>query len=226
MKKKDKFADKEFREKFHSFCLDNGISPDRLFSETNWSKYVDTAVDGFTDYPLFLDVCRGTYKAKTIKKIFGVDARSRLNTTLGLATDEYESILLIEPPSMRKVGFLDYARVVKLNELHLLFIPISVRQQNFENFAKRKRKLFLDDRTIYAYMFATQMKYQRQGYGKKLFSILIRFAKENGYRICLETNKKDNAPLYEKFGFEVALEDVYKNRVEHLVMIFDPDKSV
>ena len=217
-----KNAENSFKEQFRQFCLENGIKEECLFSKKNGRTFAETAIDGYTDYPVFLYSCGGKYKAKTLTDMFSIDFKSRVNTTLGIASDHFESVLLIEPPSTRKVGFLDYAKAVNLKNFYLLFIKTSLRQQAFENFALKVRKKYMGERTIYAYVFSTKMELQRQGYGKRLFGLLMDFAKKNDYEICLETNKESNIALYESFGFQLVESLVYKKQLGHYVMFFSP----
>lgn len=69
-------------------------------------------------------------------------------------------------------------------------------------------------------------EFQRQGYGKRLFGLLMDFAKKNDYEICLETNKESNIALYESFGFQLVESLVYKKQLGHYVMFFSPKASV
>ena len=81
-----------------------------------------------------------------------------------------------------------------------------------------------DDNTWYIYIFATRNEFQRQGHGKKLIKLLCSFADINGYRICLETNLKENVTMYENFGFKNMDSSIYKETLEHYVMLYMGEK--
>ena len=74
-------------------------------------------------------------------------------------------------------------------------------------------------KTWYIYIFTTQKKYQRQGYGKKLMEVVSSFAKENEYRIVLETDRLENVAMYEGFGFTLMDASIYNN-LNHYVMLW------
>ena len=206
----------------YEYAGQNGFSEDLFLQEDNREKYVATALDGYRDYPLFLYVFGGKYDEKAFSRMMSIDFKSRLRTTAGIASSsDYESIMLIEPPMTKKTGMLQYVKVATPESYSLLFVPAMYRQEAFERYALKMRRDFLDDKTWYMYIFATKKEFQHRGYGKKLMNVIITYAGRNGYRICLETNHLDNITLYEHFGFELMSLSVYKDELEHCVMLFN-----
>lgn len=206
---------------FYEYAARNGFSEELFLQEDNRERYVAAALDGYRDYPLFVYVFGGKYDEKAFSKMMSIDFKSRLCTTAGIATDGYESVMLIEPPMARKTGMLQYVKVATPRFYSLLFDPAMYRQEAFERYAQKMRKGFLDDRTWYMYIFATKKKFQHRGYGKKLMNVMLSYADLKGFRICLETNHLDNITLYEHFGFELMSLTVYKDELEHCVMLYN-----
>ncbi len=197
----------------------NGFKSDSFFSLENVNEYMETSIDGYKGYPLFMNVFNGKYDVKTLRRMMTIDYKSRLSTTAGLSYDcSFESVMMLEPPHPKKVGMSEYVKVAKLRDYTLLLNPSMHRQENYEKYAMKKMASHLDDRTWYIYVFATKKKYQRQGYGKKIMNLLLSFADENEYKICLETNLSSNVTMYESFGFKALDVSVYKNTLKHYVM--------
>lgn len=211
-----------YSEEFVDYCLQRGF-PERLFfNEANLDDYIETVVDAYNGYPVFLHVFNGKYDAETLARMLKVDFKSRVGKTLGIATGNYESVLLFEPPKNSKTGFVQYLKSADLSSIPLFFKPETSRMGAFEKYALKKRETYLDDKTWYLYIFTTQKAYQRKGYGKRLMNLLVSFAKERGYRLCLETNLAANIGLYESFGFSLMDSSVYKKgRLQHYVMLWD-----
>lgn len=210
--------------KFVDYCKKSGIREDRFLNKDNIDEYVDTVVDGYHGYPLFKCTFKNTYNEVFFHKMLAVDFKSRIGKTIGIATDNYESILLIEPPMTKKTGALQYLKTVDFSSFKLLFNNKTIRQNAFEKYAYKQRKQYVDDNTWYLYIFVTKKALQRNGYGKRLMNMFISFVKENNYKVCFETNLKDNVAMYQKFGFTLMKSLVYKKMVDHYVFIMDNNK--
>ncbi len=215
-------------EEFYKYAAGHGVSEELFFSEKNYDRFIETSVDGFREYPLFLHAFGGRYEEKTLERMMSVDFKSRLGVTAGIASSGYESVMLIEPPQAKKTGMLNYFRVADAGAYSLLLKPAMYRLEDFERFAMEKRKFFLDDRTIYLYLFVTKKECQGKGYGKSLMKPVLSFADLNGYRVCLETNSEGNIAMYEHFGFGPVDMSKYKDVMTHCVMIYDKrtDRSI
>ena len=53
--------------------------------------------------------------------------------------------------------------------------------------------------------------------------LVLGFAKEYGYKLCLKTNLRDNIKMYKDFGFKCMETSNYKNKVEHFVIYYYND---
>ena len=206
---------------FYRFAADNDFAADSLLREDNLDKYVETALDGYSEYPLFFHILGGSYDRKTLGRMMSVDFKLRLLSTAGIASsDNYESVLMIEPPHTGRISLSQYVRCADPSYYPLLFKPAIYRQMTFEKYALEKRKPFLDDSTWYMYIFATRKEFQHRGYGKKLMNLAVSYADKKSCRLCLETNHIDNIALYKHFGFRTVGTSVYKNKLEHYVMLY------
>ncbi len=208
-------------EEFYRHALSEGISKEQLFSSDNLKEYIDTSVDGYRKYPLFVDMFKGNYNEAVLSRMMNIDYKSRIGRIAGIASSEnYESVMLLEPPCSEKVSMLQYFKIAKISDYMLYFRPSLHRQQNYEDYALSKRKPYLDEKTWYVYVFVTKGEFQRHGYGKKLMHVACSFADKTGTRICLETNQDANVAMYEQFGFKLKDTSVYKNRMDHFVMVY------
>ncbi|MCR5683980.1 MAG: GNAT family N-acetyltransferase [Lachnospiraceae bacterium] len=215
-----------YTEGFYDHCLQNGLSKEVFLSKDNIEKYIAASVDAYRDYPLFLHVFGGRYDEKTLGRMMSVDFRSRLGVMVGIASgNEYESIMMIEPPLARKTGMAQYVKAANAADYSLIFKPAIYRQEDYEKFALNKRRAYLDEKTWYIYIFATRKEYQHKGHGKKLMNLMLSFADSTGSRLCLETNLSDNVGMYEHFGFKIMDSSTYKNALEHYVMLYTGKKN-
>ena len=205
---------------FYAHAVRNDFSEELFLSETNRNRYVETAVDGYRDYPLFMQVFDGTYDEKTLARMMAVEFKSRLHTTVGIATGGYESVMLIEPPMTKKPGIFQHVRVADPGDYTLLFKKGMYRQEEFEKFALKKRSPYLDETTWYLFVYATRKEFQGQGYGKKLMKQVLSFADSTGNRVCLETNRAENIAMYEHFGFKNVDSSRYRDSLDHYVLLY------
>ena len=207
---------------FYEFAMQEGFSEEWFLTATNLRHFIETAIDAYREYPLFARVFGGTYDEKTLRRMMTVDFKSRFHRMAGVTgSGQYESVLIMETPNREKTGMLQYVKVAGIRDYTMLFHPATYRQGDYEKYALAKRSPYMDARTWYVYVFATKRECQRQGYGKKLMKLLLSFADQKGYRICLETNLRENVPLYEAFGFRLMDTDTYKGELDHFVMLYE-----
>lgn len=204
----------------YDYAIKTGLTGNSCFSADNVGQYIETSIDAYSTYPLFLYIFGGNYNAKTLTRMMEVDFKSRLGTMAGLAGEGFESVVMLEPPLTPRTGLLQYVKVAHPGDYSLLVKPAKYRLEDFERYALEKRKPYLDDKTWYMYLFATKQEFQGKGYGKKLLDTLVGFAKERGFRLCLETNLDSNVGLYEHFGFRVMDSFRYKDAMDHFVMLY------
>jgi len=129
-------------------------------------------------------------------------------------------MVLVEPPKTKRTRLMQYLRAADLPSYSLMLNPATYRQDAFEKYALKMRKPYLDEKTWYVYIFATKKVFQRMGYGKQLMNVLVSFANEKGYRLCLETNATENVTMYQRFGFKLMDTSNYKQRMAHYVMLY------
>ena len=204
----------------YDFAARRGFSESTFFGRENQESYIRTAVDAYRDYALFRHVFQGQNDEKLFSKMMAVDFASRMAVMAGLAaSDAYESVMLLEPPGAKKTGMPDYFRAADLPSYTLLIHPEMYKLTAFEKYARKVREPFMDNKTWYLYIFATQKQYQNMGYGKKLMETVLSFADSKECRICLETNEPDNVELYRHFGFTQVHYARYQGKLGHYVML-------
>ena len=213
--------------KLYDYASDQGFNRDLFFSADNQDGYMITSIEAFRQYPLFLHVFGGKYDEKTFMRMMSVDFKSRLNTLAGITTGgDYESVMLLEAPKTKKTGMLQYVMAADPGDYTLLVKPAMYKLEDFEKFAHEQRKDYLDDNTWYIYIFATKSEYMGHGYGRRLMDLILSYADKTGCRICLETNLNENVKMYEHFGFKTVSSSVYKDTLEHYVMLYTGLKAI
>ncbi len=206
---------------FYDYAIEQGFTEDLFFNEENQEFFEDTAIDAYRDYPLFPWIFSGKYDEKTLKKMLSVDFKSRLPVMAGITCSrDFESVMLLEPPEAKRTGMIQYLKAADAGAYTLLLKPAMYRLEEFEKFALEKRKPWINKKTWYLYVFATRKNCQGMGYGKKLMECLLSFAGKTKSRICLETNLSENAGLYRHFGFQTVDSSVYKDTLEHDVLVY------
>ncbi|MBQ7077086.1 MAG: GNAT family N-acetyltransferase [Lachnospiraceae bacterium] len=213
----------KYLNELYDYARESGVSEIQFLSKDNISEFIKTSVDAYTNYPLFCNIFKGPVNRKTLSRMMLVDYKSRLHMDMigGLTSSEkYEAVIMFEPPMTGKIGIREYMKVAKPLDYLMLLNPSFYRQEAYEDYSLEKRKPYLDDKTWYVYVFATKKECQRKGFGKPLINLLTSFAKEKGYRICLETDLKENVAMYEKFGFKLKDESVYKGNLNHYVLLY------
>ncbi|MBR4144277.1 MAG: hypothetical protein IKU06_02325, partial [Lachnospiraceae bacterium] len=84
------------------YCIKSGLSEEKLLSPDNLDRYVETSIDAYRNYPMFMYVFNGNYDEKTLARMFRVDFKSRKRKMLGISDGDYESLILIEPPKAKR----------------------------------------------------------------------------------------------------------------------------
>ena len=213
--------DGEKIKELYDYCIQNGFSKESFLSQDNLDRYIETSIDAYRNYPMFLYVFNGGYDQEILTRMLRVDFKSRMNKMLGISNGDYESVILVAPPKAKRTGLMQYIKAADKKSYSLLLNAATYRQDIFEKYALKKRKPYLDERTWYIYIFATKKALQRMGYGKKLMKAVLGFASAKGYRLCLETNASENVAMYQRFGFTLKDSSVFKNKIWHYVMVYD-----
>jgi ribosomal protein S18 acetylase RimI-like enzyme len=71
-------------------------------------------------------------------------------------------------------------------------------------------------------LIGTQIKYQNQGYGKRLLEILIEKSDQEKRSIYLETESQESVKFYEKFGFEISKTLMFDQKIPLWLMMRNP----
>ena len=62
----------------YAFLEDNGLDKNTFLAINNIDKYIETSIDGYSNYPLFLKIFNGKYNKIILNKLMRVDYKSRL----------------------------------------------------------------------------------------------------------------------------------------------------
>lgn len=211
---------KDYISELYAFFEDNGIDKNTFLTINNIDKYIETSIDGYSNYPLFLEIFNGKYNTKTLKKLMGIDYKSRLENAAGISSSSnYESVMIIIPPNAKKIGMSDYFKIASPSDYTLLINPYMYKQENYEKYSEEKRMPYINSNTWYIYVFATKKEFQRHGFGKRIMNLLLAYVDKNNYNLCLETDLDDNIAMYKDFGFNTVDMSVYKDTLNHYVMV-------
>ena len=58
------------------FCIKSGIDGEALLSPDNLDRYIETSIDAYRNYPMFMYVFNGNYDEKTLARMLKVDFKS------------------------------------------------------------------------------------------------------------------------------------------------------
>ena len=83
---------------FTDYCIKNGFNKELFLNEKNIDEYAKTAANGYIGYPVMDVNFNGKYDEHLFYRMLRIDFKSRLNKSIGIASENYESVLIIEAP--------------------------------------------------------------------------------------------------------------------------------
>lgn len=104
----------------------------------------------------------------------------------------------------------DHHSAITLKEiilgLPLIFtigIPSLIRMIKYQIWSSKIRESLTSKRYWYLNVIAVSPAHQGKGFATKMMKPFIEKASENNEEVYLETQNKNNVPIYEKFGFRI-----------------------
>lgn len=191
--------------------------------DTSFEKeVVDVLIKAFDHYPLF-DVVRDDFKTEERFRGFHVrfmkamfKATIRHNACyIGMKDGKGVSLVIIDAPTDKPVGFFDYVLSGGLNPILRLGLFNALKYLKLSDDTERVVKSMKETRW-HLYFLAVEPSHQDQGIGSSAIKdFLIPFVKEkNGKLITVTTNAEQNVGFYTKNGFSLIKEETlkYKDR--------------
>jgi len=173
-------------------------------------------VESFVNYPLFWGVFEDRFKSdeklrsfheRLMKGIFKATIRKD-DCYTGFVDGKVVSVVIIEKPSDKSVGFWDYAVSGMVGIIARVGIKDTLEFMDMSDKTEIVVKKITNPRW-HLYFLSVAPKYQNQGIGSSAIQdFLIPMVKENGGDlITVTTNAKKNVEFYAKNGFSLVKEE-------------------
>ncbi len=203
---------------------------DNMINSIEYKKYnasyekevINIFVKAFENYPLF-EIVKDDFKTEEkyhnfynsfMKALFKATIRKN-ECYIGIYNDSVIDLVIIDAPTDKPVGFLDYVLsggikpILKLGLFNALkFLKLSDETELVVKSIKEPR--------WHLYFLVVEQEHQGKGVGSNaLNNFLIPFVKEkNGKLITVTTNAKHNVKFYSNNGFSLIKEETlkYKDR--------------
>ena len=185
-------------------------------------EVINIFIKAFENYPLF-EIVKNDFKTeKRYRSFYGSFMKSLFKATIrrnecyiGINDGKVIDLVIIDAPTDRPVGFLDYVLcggikpILKLGLFNALkFLKLSDETEIVVKSIKEPR--------WHLYFLVVETNQQGKGVGSDAIkNFLIPFVKEkNGYLITVTTNSKHNVNFYIKNGFSLIKKEnlKYKDR--------------
>lgn len=141
-------------------------------------------------------------RLKKLESLYAFKLRIELNNSFKTSSN-LEGVCIWE-------GADDPHNVITLKEiilgLPLIFtigIPSLIRMIKYQIWSSKIRESLTSKRYWYLNVIAVSPVHQGKGFATKMIKPFIEKASENNEEVYLETQNKNNVPIYEKFGFKV-----------------------
>lgn len=185
-------------------------------------EVIDIFVKGFENYPLF-EIVKDDFKTEEkyhhfyryfMKALF--KATIRRNTCyIGINQGKVVGLVILDAPTDKPVGFLDYVLSGGIKPILMLGLPNSLKFLNLSDKTEVVVKSIKEPRW-HLYFLVVDPEHQDKGIGSDAINhFLIPFVKKkNGKLITVTTNAKHNVQFYTNNGFSLIKEEtlLYKNR--------------
>lgn len=185
-------------------------------------EVIEIFIKSFENYPLF-EIVKDDFRKKEkyhsfyklfMKVLFKATIRQN-ECYIGIYDGKVVSVIIIDAPTDKPVGFVDYIVcggfncIIKLGLLNAFkFFKLSDETEFVVKSIKRPR--------WHLYFLVVDPKYQGKGIGSDAINnFLVPFVKEKkGELITVTTNKKHNVKFYLNNGFSLIKEEIliYKDR--------------
>ncbi len=97
-------------------------------------------------------------------------------------------------------------------------IPSLLRMLKYQIWSTTARKRLIEEPYWYLDVVIVSPEYQGKGFASKLIKPFLEEASSTGSKVYLETQNKNNVPIYEKYGFKV-IEVLSTSRISQYCLI-------
>ena len=186
------------------------------FEKSYEEEVLKVFIESFVNYPLFWGVFEDRFKSneklysfheRLMKGIFKATIRKD-DCYIGFVDGKVVSVVIIEKPSDKPVGFWDYAVSGMAGNIARVGIKDTLKFMDMSDKTEIVVKNITDPRW-HLYFLSVAPEYQSQGIGSSAIQdFLIPMVKENGgHLITVTTNAKKNVDFYTKNGFSLVKEE-------------------
>ena len=180
-------------------------------------EVLEVFTEAFMNYPLFYGIFEDSFDTKeklhsfykqSIKGIFRATIRKD-RCFIGFMDGQVVDIVIIESPTEKPIGFLDYA----VSGMPGVFMKLGIRKTfQYLDLSERTEEVVkrIKEPRWHLYFLAVSPKHQKKGIGTDAIrNFLIPMVKENnGKLITVTTNSEKNVRFYLDNGFSLVEEEV------------------
>ena len=172
--------------------------------------------EAFVNYPLFWGVFEDRFKSeeklrsfyeRLMKGIFRATVRKD-DCYMGMVDGNVASIVIVEKPSGKPVGFWDYAVSGMAGIIARVGLKTTLNFMDMSDKTEIVVKSITEPRW-HLYFLAVDPKYQKQGFGSAAIQdLVIPLVKSNGGNLLtVTTNAEKNVAFYTSNGFKLIKEE-------------------
>ena len=197
----------------------------RKYEVSREAEVCKVLTDAFYDYPLFYGVFKERFRTeaelrsfyeKLLTSIFKATIRKN-ECYIGLIGETVVSIVIIDSPADKKVGFWDYAVCGMPGIIKKLGLKNTLKYMDLSDRTEEVVRSIEEPRW-HLYFLAVDPKYQGNGVGSgAICDFLIPMVKNNGGNlVTVTTNSEKNVAFYLNNGFSLVKEETIEYCGNHI----------
>ena len=160
------------------------------------------AEDAYENYPLHNWFTNGKYNASLSKKIMAISLKAVIkNGIIYSDSKDATGFAIWLPPNFKGINTFSFLAHGGISLIFQYGLPTILKMQSYENFAMALKKKHTNNKDWYLYNLSIKKVFQGKGKATELLTPMLNFCNENSYFCYLETNKEENVPIYQHFGF-------------------------
>lgn len=195
-----------------------------IANESDIDRLADIAADAYSDYPLHMWFSGGQYDAETTRLIIKASLKTmQRDALICVDSEEMNGFAVWMPPGFTGTKTLPFIFSGGIKLIFRSGLGIIDRLTSYEKLAMRLKKEITDNCGWYLYNLTIRRASQGKGMASKLLLPMLNFCDSEDMVAYLETNKAQNVPLYEHYGFKLErTEKVPRSDVVHYAMARKP----
>jgi len=174
-------------------------------------------------YPYFQYLFNGDYNESAVKLIYSIAMKSENKNVIGVVSEDGGAVALYMRPDSKGIGIVKYLLSGGLKLPFVTSYSTLSRLIAFEKYSTELMNKYANEDTWYLMNLSTVPGSRHTGATSSVVRPMLDHLDSIGCPCYLETNKDENVPMYEHFGFEVMEKgNVPNSNVPHYAMLRQP----